>query len=82
MFKGEFSGPLAGGVYRRAWTRARKEVLTPHECASPLGRRVYDNRNTCLTEWLNNRTPPAQVAEWAGTSVALLLTTYAKVIDG
>jgi hypothetical protein len=32
----------------------------------PLGGRVYDLRHACLTTWLNNGVPPAQVAEWAG----------------
>ncbi|MEU7716930.1 hypothetical protein [Streptomyces tibetensis] len=34
-----------------------------------------DNRNTRLTKWLNDGIPPAQVAEWAGNSVAVLLPT-------
>jgi len=29
-----------------------------------------------------HRVPPAQVAEWAGHSVAVLLKVYAKCIDG
>jgi len=32
--------------------------------------------------WLNGGVPPAQVAEWAGHSVAVLLKVYAKCIDG
>ncbi len=32
--------------------------------------------------WLNGGIPPAQVAEWAGHSVAVLLKIYAKCIDG
>jgi hypothetical protein len=32
--------------------------------------------------WLNNGIPPAQVAEWAGTSVAMLFATYAQCISG
>ncbi|MGP3970946.1 tyrosine-type recombinase/integrase [Streptomyces sp. 6N223] len=69
LFQGERGGTLAGSVIRRAWGAARREVLTEAECASPLGRRVYDLRHTCLTTWLNNGIPPAQVAEWAGNSV-------------
>ncbi|MGW0130120.1 hypothetical protein [Streptomyces sp. NPDC003299] len=42
----------------------------------------YDNRNTRLTKWLNDGIPPAQVAEWAGNSVAVLLATYARCVDG
>ncbi|MFJ3627525.1 hypothetical protein ACIPQ3_15680 [Streptomyces albidoflavus] len=32
--------------------------------------------------WLNNGIPPAQVAEWASTSVAVLFATYAQCISG
>ncbi|OEJ26832.1 mobile element protein [Streptomyces agglomeratus] len=82
LFPGEKGGLLAGSVFRRAWGTARKKVLTADECASPLGRRVYDLRHTCLTTWLNNGVPPAQVAEWAGNSVPVLLATYARCISG
>jgi len=35
-----------------------------------------------LPTWLNGDVPPAQVAEWAGHSVAVLLKVYAKCVDG
>ncbi|MFC9956946.1 tyrosine-type recombinase/integrase [Streptomyces nigra] len=82
LFQGEKGGMLAGSVIRRAWRSARGEVLTETEFASPLGRRVYDLRHTCLTNWLNDGIPPAQVAEWAGNSVPVLLATYARCISG
>ncbi|MEU4092991.1 tyrosine-type recombinase/integrase [Streptomyces sp. NPDC026673] len=82
LFSGERGDMLAGSVIRRAWRSARKVVLTPEEFASPLGRRVYDLRHTCLTNWLNDGIPPAQVAEWGGNSVPVLLATYARCISG
>ncbi|MFF2202004.1 replication initiator [Streptomyces sp. NPDC058145] len=82
LFQGESGGILAGSVIRRAWRNARKAVLPPHVFGSPTGRRVYDNRNTRLTKWLDDGIPPAQVAEWAGNRVAVLLATYARCIDG
>lgn len=82
LFRGEKGGKLAGVVYRRAWDKAREAVLSAEEYASPLGRRVYDLRHTCLTTWLNNGVPPAQAAEWAGNSVPVLLATYARVVSG
>lgn len=82
LFPGEFGGMLSGSVFRRAWRTARREVLTPEDFASPLGKRVYDLRHTCLTTWLNAGIPPAQVAEWAGNSVPVLLATYARCISG
>ncbi|MER7805860.1 tyrosine-type recombinase/integrase [Streptomyces sp900116325] len=82
LFPGEKGEMLAGSVIRRAWRSARREVLDPQECASPLGKRVYDLRHTCLTNWLNDGVPPAQVAEWAGNSVPVLLAIYARCIVG
>lgn len=77
---------LAGSVFRRAWNRARVAVLPEHEYNPPTDKRVYDLRHTCLTTclttWLNNGVPPAQVAERAGNSVPVLLATYARCITG
>ncbi|QRX92339.1 tyrosine-type recombinase/integrase [Streptomyces noursei] len=82
LFQGERGGLLAGSVYRRVWAKARREILPEAEYDSPTGKRVYDLRHTCLTSWLNNGVPPAQVAEWAGTSVAMLYATYARCVVG
>ncbi|MEU3009168.1 site-specific integrase, partial [Streptomyces sp. NPDC007020] len=82
LFPGEYGGMLARSVFRRVWEKAREAVLQPHEFQSPAGKRVYDCRNTCLTARLNKGIPPAQVAEWAGNSVPVLLATYARCING
>ena len=82
MFSGVYGGELASITYRRAWDKARRSALTPADYASPLARRVYDLRHACVSTWLNGGVPPAQVAEWAGHSVAVLLRVYAKCIDG
>ncbi|WP_148589279.1 tyrosine-type recombinase/integrase [Streptomyces sp. WAC01526] len=82
LFPGEKGGLLAGSVFRRVWRKARKAVLDEHEYSSPVGKRVYDLRHTCLTTWLNNGIPPAQVAAWAGNSVPVLLATYTRCITG
>jgi integrase len=60
----------------------RISSLTPAEYTSPLARRVYDVRHACVSTRLNGAVPPAQVAEWAGHSVAVLLRVYTKCIDG
>lgn len=57
-------------------------VLPEHEFTSPVGKRVYGLRHACLTTWLDNGIPPAQVAEWAGNSVPVLLSAYARCITG
>ncbi|MCB5911071.1 tyrosine-type recombinase/integrase [Streptomyces pinistramenti] len=82
LFPGEKGGMLAGSVFRRVWRKARKAILSEHEFKSPTGRRVYDLRHTCLTTWLNSGIPPAQAAEWAGSSVPVLLATYARCVVG
>jgi integrase len=64
------------------WGRAREKVLTPREQGSPLAKRPYDLRHTCLSTWLNAGVPPRQVAEWAGHSLEVLLRTYAKCMVG
>ena len=82
VFSGVHGGELASITYRRVWDKARRAALTSGEYASPLAKRVYDLRHACVSTWLNGGVPPAQVAEWAGHSVAVLLNVYAKCIDG
>ncbi|MEW2548237.1 tyrosine-type recombinase/integrase [Streptomyces sp. NPDC047002] len=82
LFPGEKGGMLAGSVFRRVWVKAREAILSEHEFRTPTGKRVYDLRHTCLTTWLNSGIPPAQVAEWAGNSVPVLLAIYARCIVG
>src|SRR5208282_93206 len=82
VFSGIRGNELASITYRRAWDKARHTALTSAEYASPLAKRVYDLRHACVSTWLNGGVPPAQVAEWAGHSVAVLLKVYAKCIDG
>lgn len=60
---------------------AKAQVWCP-DATSPIGKRLYDLRHTCLTTWLNNGVPPARVAEWAGTSVAMPFAVYAHCISG
>jgi len=84
---------LAAITVRKNWEAARLEVLgeetVDKETGQKIrlvrtltGKRIYDLRHTCLTNWLNSGVPPAQVAEWAGNSVPVLLATYVKCISG
>ncbi len=82
IFSGIRSDELASITYRRAWDKARRTALAEGEYTSPLAKRVYDLRHACVSTWLNGGVQPAQVAEWAGHSVAILLRVYAKCIDG
>lgn len=82
VFSGIQGGQLASCTYRRVWDKARQTALTPDQYASPLARRVYDLRHAGVSTWLSSGVAPAQVAEWAGHGVAVLLKVYAKCIDG
>ena len=82
VFSGVYGDELASITYRRVWDKARCVIMTPDEYACPLAKRVYDLRHACVSTWLNGGVPPAQVAVWAGHSVAVLLKVYAKCIDG
>jgi integrase len=82
VIAGVQGGELPSITYRRSWAKARHDTLTAAECASPLARRVYDMRHACVSTWLNGGIAPAQVAEWAGHSIAILLRIYAKCVDG
>jgi integrase len=49
--------------------KARKQILTPAQIASPLMRRPYDFRHAGVSWRLNAGTPAPLVAEWAGHTV-------------
>lgn len=83
LFRGERTdAELPKITIRRAWQRSRREVFTTDVQASPLAARPYDLRRAMLSTWLNGGVQPTMVAEWAGNSVEVLLSTYAKCLDG
>jgi hypothetical protein len=78
LFRGARGGPVPDSVYSRVWDRARRLALTEPEVASPLAGRPYDLRHAAVSTWLNAGVDPAQVAEWAGHSVNVLLRVYPR----
>lgn len=82
LFYSEGGGVVASSTYWRAWQEARTLALPPAAVASPLARRPYDLRHSALSTWLNSGVDPTEVAERAGNSVEVLLSRYAKCIDG
>lgn len=82
LFRGVRVDYVPGSTIRELWRRARGKVLSAAEQATPLAKRPYDLRHTCLSTQLNAGVPPQQVAEWAGNSVEVLLRTYAKCLTG
>lgn len=77
-----YENPVSSNTIYRAWQRARAAALTDDQYRSPLAQRPYDLRLACVSTWLNAGVPAVQVAEWAGHSVAVLQSVYAKCIDG
>jgi hypothetical protein len=75
-------GTVCYATFASVWSRTREAVLSPAQFASPLAKRPYDLRHACVSTWLNAGVAASQVAEWAGHSVEMLLSTYAKCIDG
>jgi integrase len=83
LFRGERNGEeLPRNTINRAWRRARASIFTPEVQASPLVATPYDLRHAAVSIWLNAGIPAADVAEWAGHSVEVLLKIYAKCLDG
>lgn len=82
LFRSEGGGVLYPSSYRYVWQQARPVALTPSQVLSLLARRPYDLRHGGVSLRLNAGVPPTQVAEWAGHSVEVLLTIYAKCIHG
>jgi len=82
LFRSENGGVLYPSAYRYVWQQARPLALTPAQVVSPLARRPYDLRHGGVWLRLNAGVPATQVAEWAGHSVEVLLTIYAKCIEG
>jgi len=82
VFRNERGGVLGSTAYWRVWDEARRLALSPELVESPLARRPYDLRHAALSTWLNAGVDPTEVAERAGNSVEVLLSRYAKCLDG
>lgn len=75
-------GIITDRAYLAVFHRARAIAFTDAEARSLLARRPYDLRHAAVSTWLNATGDPAQVAEWAGHTVDVLLRVYAKCIAG
>lgn len=82
LFQGERGGELASVTYTRLWAKARRAALTAEQFRSPLAQRPYDLRHAAVSGWLAAGVAPTRIAEWAGHSVEVLLSVYAKCLDG
>ena len=82
LFRSQREGAVQDSAYATTWRRARQEILTPAQAASPLARRPYDLRHAAVSLWLNAGVPATEVARRAGHGVDVLLRVYANCIDG
>ena len=82
LFFTEKGSVVPSSTYYRVWQEARLLALPPLAAASPLAARPYDLRHSALSTWLNAGVDPTEVAERAGNSVEVLLSRYAKCLDG
>ncbi|CAM5729496.1 hypothetical protein [Streptomyces fumanus] len=82
LFTKERGGVDGSSTYYRVWQEARALALPPAAVASPLAARPYDLRHSALSTWLNSGVDTTEVVERAGNSVEVLLSRYAKCIDG
>ncbi|WP_405863371.1 tyrosine-type recombinase/integrase [Streptomyces sp. NBC_01515] len=82
LFFNERGGIVGSSTYDRAWHEARELGLPPDLVCSLLAARPYDLRHSALSTWLNAGVDPTEVAERAGNSVEVLMTTYAKCLYG
>lgn len=82
IFTGPRGGIVAEWSYLEVFHVARRQALGEIDAATPLMGRPYDLRHAAVSTWLNAGVPAAQVAEWAGHSVDVLLRVYVKCIAG
>jgi len=69
-------------AYLKVFHEARTAAFTETEAASLIARRPYDLRHAAVSTWLKATADPAQVAEWAGHTVDVLMRVYAKCVAG
>ena len=82
LFVGVYGGPVSDRTYLKVFHESRAAAFTDAEAASPLMEVPYSLRHAAVSTWLRTTGDAALVARWAGHSVAVLLTVYAKCIHG
>lgn len=82
LFRGERGGPVPVRLYNAVWRKARAATFTPDVLASPLAETPYDLRHAYMSTLLTAGIEPARVADWGGTSLAVLYGFYAKALHG
>ncbi|MFB8136404.1 tyrosine-type recombinase/integrase [Streptomyces mirabilis] len=81
LFSNERGELLGTSSYWRVWQETRPLALPPDKVDSPLARKPYHLRATCITNWLRAGLPVAEVARRAGNSPEVIHRRYAGCID-
>lgn len=82
IFAAKNGGPVTDRTYLRIFHQSRREAFSEREANSPLMSVPYSLRHAAVSTWLRTTGDAALVARWAGHSVNVLLTVYARVVDG
>jgi hypothetical protein len=83
LFRGERNDQeLPKGTINKIWRLARAAAFPAEILATPLAETPYDMRHAAVSTWLICGVPAADVAEWAGHFIEILLKIYAKCLDG
>jgi integrase len=82
LFRAARGGRVRSTEYCEAWSEAREKVLTPEEAATPLAEVPYSLRHAGVSLWIKAGVDPAEVAQRAGHSIAVLYRFYARILHG
>jgi integrase len=82
LFRAARGGRVRSTEYCDMWEAARIAVLSKEEAASPLAKVPYSLRHAGVSLWIKSGVDPAEVAQRAGHSIAVLYRFYAKILQG
>ena len=81
VFGNERGGRIVASTYSRVWREARPFAMTPDRVDSLLAAVPYDLRHAGVSLGLRSTGDPARIAERAGHSVEIMMSTYSWVLD-
>lgn len=81
VFGNERGGRIVASTYSRVWREARPFAMTPDRVGSLMAAVPYDLRHAGVSLGLRSTRDPALIAERAGHSVEIMMSTYSWVLD-
>lgn len=81
MFGNERGGRIVASTYSRVWREARPFATTPDRVDSLMAAVPYDLRHAGVSLGLRSTRDPALIAERAGHSVEVMMSTSSWVLD-